>query len=56
MYTRLPGHHAKFCFFNSPHQMTPLHKAAVQGHVDTLQYLLDKGADIDIKDCNGVSE
>ena len=36
--------------------MTPLHKAALRGHVDTLQYLLDKGADIDIKDSNGVSE
>ena len=36
--------------------MTPLHKAAIRGHVDTVQCLLDKRADIHIKDDDGVSE
>ena len=36
--------------------MTPLHKAAIKGHVDTVQCLFDKGADIHIKDDDGVSE
>ena len=34
--------------------MTPLHWAAGQGHVDTVQYLIDKGADINIKDVDEV--
>ena len=38
------------------HQRTPLFKAAVKGHVDTIRYLLDKGADIHINDNEGVSE
>ena len=40
--------------FLSPRQMTPLHWAAGQGHVDTVQYLIDKGADINIKDVDEV--
>ena len=36
--------------------MTPLHCAAHQGHVDIVWYLVDKGADINIKDENRVSE
>ena len=45
------------CFFNSSHQRTPLHWAADRGDVDTVRYLFDKGAEINIKDHSvGVSE
>ena len=40
-------------FFN---QMTALHQAAHKGHVDIVECLVDKGADINIKDKNGVSD
>ena len=40
----------------SPHQKTPLHLAAGKGHVDIVRYLVDKGADLNIKDTFGVSE
>ena len=40
----------------SLHQATPLHVAAESGNVDTVSYLGDKGADINIKDGDGVSE
>ena len=40
----------------SPHQYTPLHAAALEGHVDIVRYLVDKDADPNIKDKNGVSE
>ena len=37
--------------------MTPLHLAARQGHVDIVRYLVDKGADLNIKDeMRGVGE
>ena len=45
-----------FNLFNSRHQYTPLHWAAGKGHVDTVRCLVDKGADINIEDKNGVSE
>ena len=44
------------CSNCSPHQMTSLHFAALGGHVDTVRYLVDKGADTNIKDGHGVSE
>ena len=34
----------------SLHQRTPLHVAARRGHVHTVGYLVDKGADINIRD------
>ena len=43
----------KFLF---PHQVTPLHYAAAEGHVDTQQYLVEAGADFHSKDDDGVSE
>ena len=36
--------------------MTPLHKAAHEGHVDVVRYLVEQGADINIKDWVRVSE
>ena len=59
MYTRLTGHswidHVHI-WFASPHQCTPLHWAASGGHVDTVTYLVVKGANIHSKDDDGVSE
>ena len=43
--------------FYFPHQETPLHWAARARDVDIVRYLVDKGADINIKDDTlGVSE
>ena len=39
-----------FKFFNNSHQGTPLHLAAEAGHMDIVRYLVEKGADINIKD------
>ena len=36
------------------HQWTPLHVAAERGCMDVLEYLVDKEADIHIKDTNEV--
>ena len=36
-------------------QMTPLHWAAEKGHANTVHCLVEKGADINIKDGSGVS-
>ena len=36
--------------------MTPLHYAARGGDVDTVEYLVGAGGDINIKDDDGVSE
>jgi len=32
------------------HQETPLHSAAYRDHVDTVAFLVDKGAEVNIKD------
>ena len=40
----------------SPHQYTPLHCAAIEGKEDTVQLLIEKGADMKIKDSDGVRE
>ena len=38
-----------------PHQQTPLHLAAKRGRFEnTLKYLIARGADINIKDIDGV--
>ena len=37
------------------HQLTPLHVAAKKSRAQILQYLVGKGADINIKDKNGVN-
>ena len=41
--------------FQSLHQQTPLHIAVKKFHVKTVEYLVDKGADIYSKDKYGVS-
>ena len=43
-------------FFHHPQQYTALNLAVKACDVDTVRYLVDKGADINIKDDNGVSE
>ena len=43
-------------FVYSSYQWTPLHWAAKAGHVDIARYLVDKGADLNIKDGTFVSE
>ena len=40
----------KSCFFYSPHQNIPLHCAVWRGHVVVVRCLVEKGADINIKD------
>ena len=40
----------------SLHQWTPLHVAAYRDTVDAVAFLVDKGADINIKDKCDVSE
>ena len=42
--------------FLVPSQRTPLHWAAREGKEDTVQLLIEKGADINIKDIGGVRE
>ena len=42
--------------FVSPHQKTPLHKAAGRGHIDTVEYLIQAEADVNIQNIDGVSE
>ena len=45
------------CFFDSPNQDIPLNCAAWRGHVVVVKFLVEKGADINIKDDKfGVSE
>ena len=41
---------------NFPHQMTRLLSEAHEGRLDEVRYLVEQGADINIKDENGVSE
>ena len=43
-------------FFFSLHQMTPLHVAAEEGRYKIMGYLVGKGADINVKDDNKVSQ
>ena len=43
-------------FVTFSYQQTPLHVAASKGHDYTVEYLVKKGADMDIKDKKGVSE
>ena len=46
----------KMCSLLSPHQYTSLHFAAYRGHTETVQYLIGKGAEINIRGKDGVSE
>ena len=55
-YLAIHGGSCSTCFVYSPHQWTPLHSAAQKGHVNIASYIVDKGADLNIKDNNGVSE
>ena len=40
----------------SPRQWTPLHCAAIRGKEGTVQLLIEKGTDINVKDSDGVRE
>ena len=53
MYTNLTG-----CsnLVPSPNQVTPLHCATIAGKESTVQLLIEKGADINVKDNDGVRE
>ena len=42
-----------FRFF-APHQRTPLHFGAMEDKEGTVQLLIEKGADINVKDNDGV--
>ena len=41
---------------SSPQQETPLHWAATGGHKDIVKYIIQAGADVNIKDNRGVSK
>ena len=43
-------------FVTLSYQQTPLHVAASKGRDYMVEYLVEKGADMNIKDKNGVSE
>ena len=43
-------------FVLSYHQMSPLHWAAVKGHVNTVKCLIEKGVNLHSKDGNEVSK
>ena len=43
-------------FLTFSHQWTPLHVAASKGRVYTVKWLVNKGADVNIKDKEGVRE
>ena len=55
MYTNIHGGPSSN-LVSSPHQEIPLHKAASRGHVGAVEYIIQAGADVTIKDDNGVSE
>ena len=57
MYTNLTGYSwwTISNLVSSPHQRTPLHLAAGGGHVGAVEYLIQAGANVNIKD-DGVSE
>ena len=48
--------HVQFFFVYSPHQESPLYMAAAAGHVHIVRYLVERGADINIKDWSQVNE
>ena len=48
--------HVQLFLIYSPHQSTPLHKAVYEGHVHVVRYLVEQGADINIKNVFEVSE
>ena len=49
--------HGGLYFFDSPNQDTPLHCTAWRGHVVVVRCLVEKGADVNIKDDKlGVSD
>ena len=43
-------------FVLSPHQMPPLHWAADGGHMNTVKWLIEKGAEVNRQGGAGVSE
>ena len=51
--------HMLYCLLNISYafhlQQTPLHVAASQGHCNIVEYLVMQGADVSIKDNDGVS-
>ena len=56
-YLVIHGGSCSTCFFDSPNQDTPLNCAAWRGHVVVVRCLVEKGADMNIKDDKfGVSE
>ena len=59
MFTECSQNHVQLfvVFFGvNLYQGTPIHRAAGKGHLDTMNYLIEKGASINIKDEYGVSE
>ena len=56
MYVYLPVDiHSGPCYILSPHQWSPLHWAAREGHVNTVKCLVENGAEVNSEDYNGVN-
>ena len=53
-FTILARKSVSYLVVSSLYQMTPLHVAAERGFVKIVDYLVGKGADIEIQDKNGV--
>ena len=55
-YLTIHGGPCSTIFVHSLHQCTPLLWAVLGGHVDIVMYLVEQGADINIKEDGGVGE
>ncbi|XP_041358334.1 transient receptor potential cation channel subfamily A member 1-like isoform X2 [Gigantopelta aegis] len=53
MYNAQPGNFENALHVSDSCDMTPLHRAALFNHVAVVRFLVEKGADVNAKDCHG---